>query len=162
MITQNRLKEFLEYDPETGHFTWKVQKRRANAGSIAGYVSRDLGYRHIGIDGKEYLAHRLVWLYVHGEWPPAYMDHINGIRTDNRLANLRPVTHAQNNINRIGRSNTVSGVKGVCWNKDVNKWMAQIGFNKKHYYLGVYETIEEAKSAYDKAAKELHGEFYRS
>ena len=91
MLTQARLKKLLSYNTDTGEFRWRVTRRgAARAGSVAGCVRHD-GYVRIAIDGKRYLAHRLAWLYVHGELVPE-LDHANGVRSDNRLDNLRPAT----------------------------------------------------------------------
>jgi HNH endonuclease len=94
IITRTRLKEFLHYDPETGVFTWLVKPcRNILAGSIAGNVMNE-GYVMVKIDRKNYKAHRLAWLYVHGTFPPDQLDHINRGRADNRLCNLRLSTQA--------------------------------------------------------------------
>lgn len=95
MINQKRLKEVLDYDPATGVFTWRVElNARGKVGDPAGCNS--WGYRVIRIDGRLYGAHRLVWLYVHGRWPDAMIDHVNGDRSDNRIENLREANSVQN------------------------------------------------------------------
>lgn len=148
MITQERLKELLDYDPETGAFAWKVTKgRRAKTGRRAGCVSVH-GYIIIQIDGKHYPAHRLAWLHVYGQWPKVTIDHINRVRDDNRLENLREATKQQQGFNR--------GAKGYTWHKQTKKWVAQIGLNGRLKNLGYYETEEEAGAAYLAAKAELH------
>lgn len=155
-ITQNELKELLHYDPETGVFTWKVDRgSRYKAGSRAGSVG-SYGYREIRLSNKLYKEHRLVWLYVYGVWPEFELDHINGVTGDNRLCNLREATSLENKQNASIRSDNTSGHTGVCWHKRARKWMAYIAVNNKIKYLGLHKTIDEAKEAYLKAKEELH------
>jgi hypothetical protein len=143
-ISQKELKEVLNYNPDTGIFTWLVD-RGANrtSGKIAGHIDCH-GYRSIGIDGKYYKAHRLAWLYVHGEFPPNEIDHINGNGIDNRLDNLRPVTSSENSQNQKMRDNNKSGVMGVYWYNKSKKWLARIRVNTKEIHLGVYKDLELA------------------
>lgn len=172
--TQELLKTLLHYDKETGVFVWKKRSRDLfnTPGSYstwntrfscktAGGLCKFTGYVFIGINGIQYRAHRLAWLYVHGYLPDIEVDHINMIRSDNRLCNLREATHKENNQNRIKLKNNTSGYKGVCWNKQTNKWKAQIASDKKHYNLGEYANPLEAYGAYCKASKQLHKEFSR-
>lgn len=99
MLTVERLKALLEYEPETGAFRWKSPtNQRIRRGIATGRVGTK-GYLYIGIDRKSYMAHRLAWLYVHGHWPLEQIDHINRIKTDNRIANLRDVPDAINKLN---------------------------------------------------------------
>jgi hypothetical protein len=97
-ITAERLRKLLAYDPETGVFRWKVQRGRVRAGSIGGTLIKS-GCHMIAIDWRTYPAHRLAWLCVHGCWPVDQIDHVNGIRTDNRIANLREAIRNENNEN---------------------------------------------------------------
>src|SRR5690348_8622850 len=110
-LTQERLRECLSYEPRMGDFTWHKSRCRVKVGDMAGTPHPD-GYVQINIGGRLYLAHRLVWLHVYGEWPIAYLDHINGVRDDNRLINLRPATHSQNKANSRCRRDSRSGLKG--------------------------------------------------
>jgi HNH endonuclease/AP2 domain len=154
MLTQERLKELLSYDPETGLLTRKFSNcNRIKAGGIAGGVS-NRGYWWIRIDYKKYQAHRLAWLYIHGYWPTK-LDHINRIKDDNRVKNLREVTSAENSWNRGLQSNNKSGYTGVMWSKKDKKWKAQIRVHGKQMHLGYFPTPEEAHAAY-LAAKEKH------
>jgi HNH endonuclease/AP2 domain len=163
MLTQKRLKELLHYNPETGIFTWLMkpspQANRISADNIAGHINVE-GYFVIGIDGKVYKAHRLAWFYMAGVWPNQ-IDHINGIRNDNRWCNLRLVKKSQNALNRGENKNNTSGIKGVSWYKKYEKWVAQIGKNKKRINLGYFDTKEEAHAAYCEAAIKYFGEFMR-
>lgn len=156
MLTQERLKELLDYDPGTGVFSWIVDRGgTAKAGSVAGRLNGNT-YLQIMVDGKRYCAHRLAWLYVHGEFPPDQLDHINRIRTDNRISNLRPATGTENNQNCSKRSDNTSGVIGVGWHKKCGKWVAHIRLNGRRKHLGLYDTIEEAAAARASAKAELH------
>lgn len=110
--------------------------------------------------GKSYKAHRLAWLYMHGELPDKSIDHINGLKTDNRIANLRLATNAQQKQNRPRNLNNSSGYKGVA--RAETKWRARINANGRHYYLGRFDTPEDAHNAYVAAAHRLHGEFART
>lgn len=170
MITQERLRELLDYDPETGLFVWlqrdeiagsdKIWNKK-HAGKTAGYLS-GLGYRPIKIDGHKYLAHRLAWLYVNGRWPAAFIDHINGNRADNRIANLREATQSQNQQNRGLTKHNTSGRKGVSWRRDIRKWSAQIAVSSKQIFLGYFTCPDAAAAAYEAAARKYHGEFARA
>lgn len=156
MVTQERLKELLAYNPETGIFTWRVNRTgTAKASSIAGRVS-NRGYLQIKIDGKLYSAHRLAWLYTHGEFPPDQLDHINRIRADNRISNLRIATGAENSQNYSKRNDNSSGVIGVDWHKQSGKWQARIRLNNCRMSLGLYDTIEEAAAVRAAAKAKYH------
>lgn len=160
MITADRLREVLGYDPITGRFTWrKCVSNRSPAGSEAGCVDKERGYVRLGVDGAVHLAHRLAWLYVTGEFPVVGIDHINGARSDNRFANLRPAAQSENCCNRGRQANNTSGFKGVTKNHD--KWMAQIHLHGIRHYLGTFDSKEHAHGAYASAAARLHGEFAR-
>ena len=146
-ITQERLKEVLDYDPETGHFAWKVNRGRVKAGTPAGGVHTGItGLKHIQImiDGSRYYAHRLAWLYSHGEFPPADTDHINKNGMDNRIENLRCVSHSKSLRNSTLSSNNTSGNVGVSWNKPVNKWVARIRVLGKRIHLGYFDSKDDA------------------
>lgn len=154
-ITQSRLKEVLRYEPETGYFFWLFTKGRAKSDVPCSLKNKD-GYIRIGIDGGTHSAHRLAWIFVHGEIPDLCIDHINRIKDDNRIANLRLVTRSENQQNKTVEKNTVSGVKGVSWNKSSSGWQTQIAHQGRHIYIGTFKSISEAEIAYSKAASELH------
>lgn len=159
MLTQQRLHDILNYDHETGVFTWKVgNKRNTKAGDIAGNVTNG-GYIRIWINGKTHAAHRLSWLYLYGAVPTQQIDHINGIKTDNRLSNLRLATHAQNQQNTKTYANNTSGFKGVTWSRWASKWVAQISIDGRQKRLGYFATAEDAYEVYCEASRRFHGSF---
>lgn len=161
MITLERLREVLEYDPESGVWVWIARTgKKSKPGKIAGSVESH-GYVVIRIDKGLYKAHRLAWLYMTGEWPKATIDHKNLERADNRWVNLREATQSQNNTNRGLTGLNKSGFKGVSWEKLAGKWRAQGRAGRQAMYIGLYETKEEASAAYEAWAMEAHGEFYR-
>lgn len=162
MLTADRIRVLLDYDPGLGLFIWKTQVNRfVHVGGVAGVICPGTGYRKIRIDGSRYLAHRLAWLYVHGKWPEADIDHINGQRSANRISNLREATRSQNNANsRRSRANT-SGVKGVHWCREKGRWRAYIRVNRTRKFLGSFDVLDEARAAYEQAAHEHFGEFAR-
>jgi len=153
----------LSYNPETGEFHWISARPKIKVGMKAGCFKKNKGYIYIEYQGKQYSAHRLAWFYVHKNFPAEYIDHINGLKTDNRIANLREATHGQNKANSKTINKTgLKGVRRLPWVKDQDRcWQAQITHNKKVIYLGCYNTKEEAHKAYCTAAKELHGDFFR-
>lgn len=160
MITQAELKARILYNPETGEFQW-VQGGRFNrlAGKPAGYTDPD-GYIQIRIDKKLYQAHRLAWLYMTGEWPPSgFVDHVSTVVTDNRWVNLRDATKKinQENRRRAGRNNK-AGLLGVSPNG--KRWAATINTTengeRKHHYLGTFDTPDQAHQAYVEAKRKHH------
>ena len=160
MITHEQLKSFLHYDPEMGIFVWMApNSRRVHVGYEAGCLRKVDGYIQIMINRRLYLAHRLAWLYVHGLWPKDQIDHINGVKDDNRIANLREATRSQNMYNQGKRTDNSSGVKGISWHKPAKKWLVQIRFNGKNKYLGLFTDKHEAAESYRRAALLYHGEF---
>lgn len=160
-LTQERLREVLRYDPDTGLFVWLVStSNRVAVGQIAG--SREsYGYWVIGVDGTVYRAQRLAWLYMTGEWPPALVDHRNLDRKDNRWRNLRLATHSQNHANAGLIASNSSGHKGVSKNKRLGKWHACIMVDKRRFHLGFFSDIAAAAAAYERAAVKHFGEFAR-
>ena len=154
-MEQQKIKILFDY--RRGCLYWKIKKQGISIGAYAGHLEKKIGYRRIGIDGKKYLEHRLIFLYHYG-YLPKYLDHINGIKDDNRIENLREVTHSQNHMNKKSNKNSTSIYKGVNWDKGCKKWKASIRKNKlKH--LGVFISEKEAAQVYNKAAKELFGKY---
>lgn len=156
MLTQQRLKELLQYDPETGLFTRLQDKGPSKKGTVAGTKRTKDGYISISIDYKKYQAHRLVFLYMTGTFPLKQVDHINRDREDNRFNNLRHVSPQENQHNNSLSKKNTSGVTGVSWNKGIKKWHAYIKVNYKRINLGFFNTIEEAKEARENAKVRLH------
>lgn len=157
-LALNRLREVLDYDAATGVLTRKKTDRIhwRFVGLPAGHVTPS-GYISVSIDGVEYRAHRLAWLLAYGEWPSDQIDHINGNRQDNRLANLREATHALNAQNRQSlRSTNKSGLPGVSLFKRTGRWAATISVAGRTRSLGTFTTREEAHEAYVAAKRELH------
>ncbi len=159
-LTADGLRSVLDYDAETGNFHWKVTRGRAIAGAQTGYKNAR-GYLIIRIDGKNYKAHRLAWLYVTGEWPANQIDHINNNPGDNRFCNLREATHSENMMNKSRYANNKSGFKGVHLHKQSKRWRARIRIDNKNISLGLFDTPQLAYAAYCSAAYKLHGEFAR-
>jgi hypothetical protein len=158
MVTQERLKELLHYNPDTGVFTRRVSVARGGkAGDTVGTVQKK-GYVVIKIDGKVYYAHRLAWLYMTGEWPANEIDHKNLDKSFNAWGNLREATSSQNAANRLGWSAT--GFKGVA--KSGSGYRAEIQVNGKRRNLGSFRTPEEAHAAYVEAANNNFGKFARA
>lgn len=153
-ITHEQLKEAVRYAPETGEFIWLVKSTRTRAGDIAGASYN--GYRFIKIRQKKYAAHRLAWFYVYGGWPQQDIDHINGDRSDNRIANLRDVPRSINaqNTRRARIDNRSSGLLGVT--KIRGEWAAQIFVGGKNMRLGRFSKPEEAHEAYLSAKRQFH------
>ena len=157
-ITQEYLKKLLNYDAESGVFTWiHSNSNRSPIGSVAGTIRKEKPYVIICIDRQFFYAHRLAWLYVYGSLPNGMLDHIDGNHFNNRISNLRLATYSQNEINKPVRKGTKSGFKGV-W-KSNQKWCAYIGTGQERKRLGLFNTPEEAAKAYREAAEKMHGEF---
>lgn len=156
MITQQQLKEILNYDPETGLFTWLTDSSKGGfkAGRITNCVDA-YGYGQINIKGHVYKSHRLAWLYMTGEFPDGQIDHINHQRNDNIWVNLRVVNNAINHRNRPMQHNNTSGFVGVSFDKKVNKFLAYIHISKgKRKNLGYFKEFEDAKAARIEANKQ--------
>lgn len=157
-LTKDFLDKMLRYDSETGLFTWLIGGGCAKTGSIAGSTC-GYGYTVISIKKRVYKAHRLAWLTTYGVFPSDEIDHINGDKKDNRLANLREVDGAANRQNAaMSRCNT-SGFSGAVLNKKTGRYMAQIKVGNKSRYLGTFDTPQEAHEAYIAAKKQLHPGF---
>ena len=163
-LSAEYLRSILDYDPESGVFVWKhradrnVQWNTRWPGQMAGRVAGD-GYRQIQINGKLCMASRLAFLYVHGFHPPAEIDHKNRIRDDNRIANLRPAERWQNQVNKGTPGTNTSGFQGIVRHKQSGKWQAQIRYNGRRHYLGLFTDLADACTTYCDAARVLHGDF---
>jgi hypothetical protein len=154
-----RLRELLSYDPQTGELRWLVDhKNKTRPNGIAGYIRHD-GYRTVGLDGGDIKAHRIAWALYYGGWPEHRIDHINRNPSDNRIANLRQVTHGQNIANT--QSKIPGRTKGVYWHKQRQCWQSNITISGKKKHLGVFKTAAEAAAAFERASREIYGEFAR-
>ncbi len=155
ILSAERLRLLLAYDEITGIFCWvSFTSNRVQVGQVAHSGQMD-GYSRIGIDGKRYFCHRLAWLYVHGSWPAGFIDHINGVRTDNRLSNLRVVSRSGNSRNmRAAMTGSRSNLLGV--SKHRNGWAAKIRYGGKQVHLGTFRTPELAHEAYLQAKRVHH------
>jgi hypothetical protein len=174
MLTQKYLKECLDYDPDTGLFTWKERPREhfktLNAYSVWNSRFKNTtvgrtdshGYRTctITIDGISFenKLHRLAWLYIYGEFPEKHLDHIDGNRSNNKFSNLREADFSQNqqNLKKATSRNKSSGMLGVSWIKRLDKYRTTIGLNLKNKIIGHFNTPEEAHQAYIEAKRRLH------
>jgi hypothetical protein len=157
MLTQEYVRAHLNYNPITGIFT-NITNRAPTirSGTIAGCKHSE-GYIVIKLQGKAYKAHRLVWLYVHGSWPKEQIDHINGIKDDNMISNLREATNRQNQQNQKNpKKSNRSGYLGVSYRKDCGRWRATLYYNGHNKSLGDFETPELANEAYITAKREHH------
>ena len=139
-LTQDLVRHLFEYDASRGVLIRKVQcGKRGKIGTIAGSKTQK-GYFSVQIDGKPYFVHRVIFLYVRGRNPEEVIDHINGIKGDNRIENLREITQSENNHNRRQPSvSNKSGYLGVCWSKAVKKWHAKIRLNNIVTHLGYFD-----------------------
>ena len=155
MLTAERLREILDYDPFIGVFRWKEARGCRQAGSVAGSVGED-GYVHIVINRNWHKAHRLAWFITHGSWPSESIDHKDGNPSNNRLANLREATPKQNAENRKVYCNSLSGETGVRWHKRTQMWEARIGHNGRLHHIGYFREKTQAVAARASAKKALH------
>jgi hypothetical protein len=155
MITKEQLHTMFEY--KDGTLYRKISFGRTKAGDKVGFVN-DKGYLSVNINSKNLLVHRLIWM-MHFDEMPSLLDHIDGNRQNNKIDNLRIANRFQNAHNKNMNKNNTSGVKGVCWHKHTKKWNAQIWHNKKHYHLGLYESLQKAKEVVMNARNMFHGEF---
>lgn len=155
------LRKRFQYDPETGKLYWRpnaAAPREWNsrwAGREA-FTARTTGYRIGRLDGKNYLAHRVIWAILTGSWPTHQVDHVNGDREDNRVRNLREVSNTENARNATVSANNTSGVTGVWHDARRDRWVAEIKVDRRKRHLGSFATLEEAAAA-RKAAERQHG-----
>lgn len=153
-ITQSELKKHLIYDPKTGFLKWKQMKagRKMKPNNVSDGSLNRQGYIIFSVLGKRYKAHRLAWLYMTGDFPKGVIDHINGVKSDNRWCNLRDVTDHQNRLNNNAKGYYIED----------GKYRAQITVNNIYRFLGYYDTAEEARKAYLKAKIKYHGKKFSS
>lgn len=149
MITQQYLLDRFDYNPDTGLFKRKLD------GFVFTYTSKTYGYIHVTLQGKSYCVHRLIWCMITGSFPEGEVDHINQDRFDNRWSNLRDVPKAANQKNKAKFKNNTTGVTGVYWDKQRQKWRAAVKKDGRLYRVGRFSTIEEAELAIKAKRKEL-------
>lgn len=156
-LTHSHLLTLLTYHPDSGEFFWiKNRGGSARAGSRAGGVHHS-GYRFICVGQQSYAEHRLAWFYVNGVWPTGEIDHMNGVRADNRICNLQDVDRNANQHNRGGaHKGNPSKLIGVTWHKAQQKWRARIRVDTKEVALGYFNDPVEAHAAYLVAKAQLH------
>lgn len=150
------LHDLIKYEPDTGVLRWRRsgRGRAMRAGDVAGCLT-EYGYRVVVVGGRRYRAHRLAWFMVHGVWPTHEIDHINGLRDDNRISNLRDVPHGDNIRNTAVTRRSALGVCGVRRRGD--KFTARIQANGRLIHLGTFGNPTTAETAYLKAKSSLHG-----
>lgn len=157
-LTAQRLRELLHYNPDTGVFTRLVYRCAGGAaGEVAGYPNPD-GYLIFMVDRRTYMAHRLAWLYINGEWPADLIDHINGVRSDNRIANLRQADKRLNAQNKKrARSDSKTGLAGAYFDRRWGgRWFSNITTGGRRQHLGFFGSPEAAHAAYIEAKRRLH------
>lgn len=158
-LTAERLREVLDYDPDTGVFRWRVTRGGMRAGDVAGTVDKRDGRRTVHIEDRGYFAHRLAFLWMTGEWPAGVVDHRDGAAANNAWANLRHVTVGINNQNRVTPSRRNStGLLGASRvsGADKGRYRAHIKLDGKQRHLGCFDTPEQAHAAYIIAKMRLH------
>jgi hypothetical protein len=172
-LSYAQVSALLKYDSETGKLFWKERPLDMFSESFPGGAHKNAkrwnerfankeafsldgsGYVHVGIFGRLYRAHRICWLLHHGEWPTDQVDHINGNKSDNRIANLRDVSYAENQRNQKRREDNSSGVIGVCWHKRKKKWVATIQVGGRQKYIGHFDSVDLAADARAAASREF-------
>lgn len=160
MLSRDRLLELLNYDAETGNFSWRVARGSVTKGSLVG-TSHSCGYARVRIDGELYYCHRLVFLIEDGVMPEFEVDHIDGNTSNNKRTNLRKSTHKENLTSTKLRKDNTSGHKGVYYKKDLGKFVVQAKVNGKQTYFGIYLTLEEAAEKARQVREEYFKEFAR-
>lgn len=179
LLSPDILRQLLTYDPDTGKLFWNERSsdfflsnernsedsarawNRKFSGREALYAVGTSGYLQGSLLGRNCRAHRAAWAIYHGEWPTEHIDHVNGVRADNRICNLRQATRSQNLCNRGAPSHNTSGFKGVYWSAREKKWHVQICFGGKRKSMGYFKDKADAVSAYAQAARQYHGDFAR-
>ena len=160
-LTQEYIRNILDYDHNTGIVKWKIAKSRMKPGEIAGYKTSYKGnksYLVISVDNKKYKLHRIIWLYVYGVFPSKTIDHINGDGCDNRISNIRDVDMRTNSLNRKLQSDNSSGIHGVSWHINHKKWQVAIYDSSGYKYLGRFDNIFDAACA--RKASELVNNYH--
>lgn len=161
MISADELRRLVCYHPTTGEFTWRISRPGCRQYDRVGRMGA-YGYRYISVGGYERLSHRMAWYYMTGEWPKEEIDHINGIKDDNRWCNLRKATSSQNGCNRKGPDrDSTTGIRGVVYRPDkpTKPWQGRVGMKGMKRRYASFKTAEEAEAWAIKTRAEMHGEF---
>lgn len=159
-ITQELAREYLRYEPETGHLYWiKKSSDKTVVGKRAGWQRSKNGYRQVGLMGQIIYEHRLIWMMVNGKLPDSQVDHVNGVKDDNRYENLRHADSSQNVANIGAKRDNTSGAKNVHWCNRTSKWIAKVKLYGKTHYGGAFDQYEDAVRASAVARQKVHGEF---
>lgn len=157
MLSQKTLKKALKYEPHTGTFTWRTPRSKVQIGNIAGSLDKTRkGYRRIKLNGQAYSAHRMAFLYMTGAWPINQVDHLNHDMDDNRWTNLREATQEDNSLNRKIPRNNKTGIVGVRWNAQCNKYQALIRHRNILYHLGLFKHFKDAVTVRKAAERRLN------
>lgn len=157
-LTQDRLKEQIHYDPDTGHLTWLISKKGVSKGRRVSPTPATDGYMQCVVDSQHYYQHQIIWLWVTGTFPDSCIDHINRIRNDNRWVNLRQATYYQNQYNKEWSGNAC-GVKNVCQYGNSYTVSFRDPSTGKIVNFGTYKTLDEAEEIAYWVREELHGVF---
>ncbi len=165
-LTAEYVRQIFDYNPEIGELRWKLRTdlRPCDSarlvGRLAGSVKSDCV--NIKINGKMYKAHRVIFLWMKGEWPKYQCDHVDVETSNNRWSNLREATQSQNQANKRLYKNNSSGLKGVHWRSDVGKYQAQINKSGKRTHLGYFDDPNDGHAAFCRASQEEYGKFART
>lgn len=158
MPTKEQLHELFQYID--GQFIWKKDNRARKVNGLVAGFNNNLNYRIVCINNKAYKLHRLIWIYHYGSLSDdVHIDHINGNPSDNRIENLRICNSKQNQYNSKIRKDNKSGIKGVSWNKNLQKWHAQLVVNGKKKHFGFHDDLEFAELVISEARNKFHGKF---
>ena len=157
MIEIDEIRRRFSYDPVTGHLLWAMPNHGVTVGKRAGRIKNKYGYRRVQVNLRFYAEHRLIWAYVHGYWPQI-VDHINGVRDDNRISNLREVDDAKNCYNSAVRKDNALGVRGVHFCKTKNKFVVRVGRAGK-VIAASFHSLEEAANHALELRSKIHGEY---
>jgi len=153
MLTYEEINKSFTYDPATGLLKRKKTRNSLLEGKEAGSYTK-AGYREVGVKKNRLYVHRVAWMMTYKAWPDGHIDHINGIKDDNRIENLRVVNNQQNHTNMKQHKGNSSGVTGVYWSKRAKKWQAYICVSGKQKYLGVFKYLKDAETARKEAEME--------